>query len=86
MEIRTVQELIDALERYKAKYGNTPVSIGCLADPWTYHSSSDYYANGSVIIVQKEKECHITDFFGVLDDGGGWKTDFEGFNVTPEED
>ncbi len=30
MEIRTVQELIDALERYKAKYGNTPVSIGCL--------------------------------------------------------
>ena len=70
--IKTVQELIDSLERFKAKYGNAPVSIGTMADPWTYHSSSDYDAMGGVVVVKKGDECHVTDYFGDAFDGEGW--------------
>jgi len=87
--IKTVQDLIDSLERFKAKYGNVPVSIGMEGDPWTYNVSEF----GELFIVDPKElndteQCHISDYANnkFNHDDNGWRFDFEGNKVGLEDD
>ena len=86
--IKTVQDLIDSLERLKVKYGNVPVSIGMEGDPWTYNVSDE----DGIFIVDpkelKEKTCHISNYANnkFNHDDNGWRFDFEGNKVGLEDD